>query len=263
MTTLRWGVSDAWVITRRTLTHWVRQPAQIIAGLLFPIISVVMFGYVFGSAMSVPGGGDYREFLLPGMFGQTMVFGVATTMTAVVTDAAKGITNRFRVLPMARSGVVVGRSVADLMNSTVDLVVLMACGAVVGWRWHLGFGNVVAAVGLLLLLRLAVIWVGIYIGLILPTPEMAGVVWGLLFPVTMIANTFVSPAVMPGWLGTVADWNPLSATVGAARELFGNPGMVGDTWAAQHPVLLAVLWPAVLIAVFMTLSVRKYRGLRS
>ncbi|TCO53034.1 ABC transporter permease [Actinocrispum wychmicini] len=256
---LRWTATDAWVLTVRTLTHWKRQPGMIVAGLIFPIVSVVLFGYVFGSAMAVPGGGDYREFLLPGMFGQTMVFGIATTMTAVLNDKSKGVSNRFRAMPMSRSGVVVGRSLADILNSTLELIVLIGCGLVVGWQWRGGFGDVLVAVVLLLWLRFAVVWLGIYIGLVLPSPEAGGLVWGLLFPVTMLASTFVAPTLMPGWLGAIAEWNPLSATVGAARYLFGNPGLTGDSWAAQHPVLLAVLWPAVLIAIFLPLSVRRYR----
>ncbi len=257
----RWGAVDAWALTHRTLTTWTRQPAQIIAGLLYPIVSVLLFGFVFGSAMSVAGGGDYREFLLPGMFGQAMIFGIGATMTAISTDKARGITNRFRSMPMSRSGVVLGRSLADVLNSMIDLVMLMTCGLIVGWRWHNGFGDVLVAVALLLLLRFAAIWVGIYIGLLLPTPETGAAIWGLLFPLTMIANTFVSPELMPGWLGTIAEWNPLSATVGAIRELFGNPGLQGTSWAAQHSMLLAVLWPSALLAIFVPLSVRRYRRL--
>jgi ABC-2 type transport system permease protein len=173
----------------------------------------------------------------------------------------KGITNRFRSMPMARSGVVVGRSVADVLNSVLDLTLLMTCGLFVGWQWRAGLGSALTAVALLLLLRFAVVWVGIYIGLILPNVETGAAVWGLLFPITMIANTFVSPVGMPSWLAAIADWNPLSATVGAARELFGNQGLVGDSWAAQHAVLLAVLWPTVLVAIFLPLSVRRYRRL--
>ncbi|ONI70946.1 multidrug ABC transporter permease [Actinosynnema sp. ALI-1.44] len=258
---VRWGVLDAWVVTRRHFTHLIRRPVQIISGLLFPIVSVLLFGYVFGSAMQVPGGGDYREFLMPGMFGQTMVFGIGVTMAAMITDKERGITTRFRSMPMARSGVVVGRSLADMLSSVLDLVVLILCGVLVGWQWHRGFGPLLGALGLLLLLRFAVIWVGIYIGLVLPNTESAAGVYGLLFPVTMIANTFVAPQMMPGWLGAIADWNPLSATVGAARELFGNPGLGGDSWAANNPVLLAVIWPVVLVAIFLPLSVRKYRML--
>ncbi|MBP2324485.1 ABC-type multidrug transport system permease subunit [Kibdelosporangium banguiense] len=257
----KWGVIDAWVVTRRDLTHWVRQPTQIIAGLMFPIVSVLLFGYVFGSAMNVPGGGNYREFLMPGMFGQAMMFGIGTTMTAVVTDKVLGITNRFRSMPMARSGVVVGRSLADMLNSVLDLVVLVLCGLIVGWTWHGGFGAMLAALGLLLLLRFAFIWIGIYVGLLLPNAESGAAAWGLLFPLSMIANTFVAPQMMPSWLGVIAEWNPLSATVGAARELFGNPGMGGVTWASQNPVLLAILWPVALIAIFLPLSVRRYRKL--
>lgn len=258
---IRWGLTDAWVVTHRHLSHWVRRPSQIVGGLLFPIVSVLLFGFVFGSAMQVPGGGDYREFMMPGLFGQAMMFGVGTTMAAVLTDTERGITTRFRSMPMARSGVVVGRSLADMLNSVVDLVVLILCGVLVGWRWHGGFGGLLGALGLLLVLRFAMIWVGIYLGLVLPSMESAAGIWGLLFPLTMIANTFVAPQMMPGWLGAVADWNPLSATVGAGRELFGNPGMGGDSWAADHPVLLAVLWPVVIVAIFLPLSVRKYRAL--
>jgi ABC-2 type transport system permease protein len=258
---MRWGVQDAWVVARRDSTHMIRQPTQVVANLMFPIVSVVMFGYVFGSAMSVPGGGDYREFLMPGMFGQAMMFGIGATVTAIVTDKALGITSRFRSMPMSRSGVVVGRSIADMLSSVLDLVVLVLCGLAVGWTWHGGLGAMLAALGLLLLLRFAFIWIGIYIGLVLPNAESSGAVWGLLFPLSMIANTFVAPQMMPGWLGVIAEWNPLSATVGAARELFGNPGLGGLTWASQHAVLLAVLWPIALVAIFLPLSVRRYRRL--
>ncbi|MFC0108252.1 ABC transporter permease [Kibdelosporangium aridum] len=258
---MRWGTSDAWVVTKRVLMQRVRQPGLLISGLTFPIVSVLLFGYVFGSAMSVPGGGDYREFLMPGMFAQSMMFGIGITMTGMLADTERGITNRFRSMPMARSGVVLGRSAADMLNSLLDLVVLVLCGLAVGWTWHGSFGAMLGALGLLMLLRFAVIWLGIFLGLLLPSLESASGIWGLLFPVTMIANTFVAPEMMPGWLGTIAEWNPLSATVGAARELFGNPGFGGDSWASQNSILLAVLWPVVLIAIFVPLSVRRYRKL--
>lgn len=258
---LRWGVTDAWVVTKRDLTHWIRRPSQIISGLMFPIMSVLLFGYVFGSAMQVPGGGNYREFLMPGMFGQAMMFGAAVTMTAMVTDSERGITSRFRSMPMARSGVVVGRSLADMLNSALDLIVLVLCGLIVGWQWNGSFIAMLAALGLLLLLRFAMIWLGIFLGLVVRSAESAASMWSLLFPLTMIANTFVAPQMMPGWLGTIADWNPLSATVGAARELFGNPGFGGDSWASQNVILLAILWPVVIIAIFLPLSVRRYRML--
>ncbi|GIH90362.1 ABC transporter permease [Planobispora siamensis] len=256
---VRWAVSDSWTVTRRYLIHWVREPSYIVWGLMYPMVSVLLFGYVFGSAMVVPGGGDYREFLLPGMFGMTMMFGIGNTMMAVTTDAAKGIADRFRAMPMARSGVVVGRSGADMLNSVMDLVVLIGCGFVVGWRAHGSLAETLAGIGLLLLLRFAFIWVGIYMGLIAKSPETAGNLYALLFPLTMISNAFVAPEMMPGWLGTIAAWNPLSSTVAATRELFGNPGMGGDSWIAQNAMLMAVVWPLVIVAVFLPLSVRRYR----
>ncbi|MGD9892221.1 MAG: ABC transporter permease [Dehalococcoidia bacterium] len=257
----RWAGIDAWSIAGRDLRHWIREPVSIIFRLLYPIISVLLFGYVFGSAIVVAGGGNYREFLMPGLFAMTMMFGIGETMVAVVTDSAKGVTDRFRSMPMTRSGVVAGRSIADILSATLDLSILVVCGLAVGWRWHNGLGEALAAVGLLLLLRFSVIWVGIYLGLLVRTPEAANNLYALLFPITMLANTFVSPSQMPDWLGVIAEWNPLSSTVAATRELFGNPGIEGDSWIAQSAVLMAVVWPLLLIAVFMPLSVLRFRRL--
>jgi ABC-type multidrug transport system permease subunit len=164
-------------------------------------------------------------------------------------------------MPMAQSAVVIGRSTADIVNSVLELAVLVACGLLVGWSADTGPLPTLAAFGLLLLLRFAMIWVGIYLGLIV-SPEAAGSTWALLFPLTMISNTFVSPSQMPAWLGTVAEWNPLSATVGAVRQLFGNtvPELVGGSWAAQNALLLAVAWPVLIVAVFLPLAVRRYNA---
>jgi ABC-2 type transport system permease protein len=258
---LRWAVVDAWTITLRDLAHWARQPAQIVVGLLFPVLIVLMFGYLFGGAMSVPDGGDYREFLLPGMFALTMVFGIEATMVSVTTDAARGVTDRFRSMPMARSAVVVGRSAADMLNSTAGLAVLLACGLVVGWQWHRGAGDALLAVALLLLLRFALLWAGIYLGLLAKNPEAVVAVQILVWPLGFLSNAFTAPSTMPGWLGAIAEWNPLSATASATRELFGNPGWGGDSWIAQHSLVMAVVWPLVLFAIFFPLSVRRYQRL--
>jgi ABC-2 type transport system permease protein len=258
---LRGMLVDAGTVAWRDLIHWRRDPARIWGSLLYTIISVLLFGYVFGSAIVVPGGGDYREFLMPGMFALTMMFGIGETATGVATDAAKGVTDRFRSMPMSQVGVVAGRSLADMVNALLGIVLLVACGLAVGWRWHGGLGQALAAVGLLLLLRFAFIWVGIWAGLRLPSVEAVGAMYGLLFPLTMLANTFVSPELMPGWLGLIADWNPLSATVTATRELFGNPGLGGESWISQHALPMAIAWPVALVAVFLPLSVRRYRRL--
>ena len=253
-------VVDAWTIARRDLVHWVRNPSVIIASVAFPVMFVLLFGYVFGSAMSVPGGGDYREFLMPGMFAQAMVNGAAATVAVVAAERARGVTDRFRSMPISPAAVVAGRSVADLVGSTLDLAVLVGLGLLVGWSANGGVLAALTAVGLLLLLRFAMIWVGIFLGLTV-SQEAAGLAWAPLFPLTMVANTFVAPSQMPGWLGVLADWNPISATVTAIRRLFGNPGadLAGSTWASENAMLLAVLWPVAIVAVFAPLAVRRYR----
>lgn len=163
-------------------------------------------------------------------------------------------------MPISRASVLTGRSVADPANSVLDLVVLLGLGLLVGWSSGGGVAGTLAAVGLLLLLRFAMIWVGIYLGLVV-SQEAAGLAWAPLFPITMIANTFVAPDQMPGALGVIAEWNPISATVTATRSLFGNPvpELAGTSWAAEHALLLAVLWPVAIVAVFLPLAVRRYR----
>lgn len=258
---LRWAVADTWTITQRDLHHWVRQPTQVIVGLLFPVMIVLMFGYLFGGGMVVPGGGNYREFLMPGMFAMTMVFGLEATVIAVTTDASKGVTDRFRSMPMAPAAVVGGRAAADMLNSMLGLLVMIGCGLVVGWRWNNGIGAVLLAVGLLLLLRFALLWVGVYLGLIIKNPEAVVAVQILVWPLGFLSNTYAASASMPGWLGILADWNPLSSTVSAARQLFGNPGWGGDSWIAQHSIVMAILWPIIIILIFFPLSVQRYRRL--
>jgi ABC-type multidrug transport system permease subunit len=260
---LRWAIIDAWTITQRDLTHWVRQPTQVIVGLLFPVMVVLMFGYLFGGGMAVPGGGNYREFLMPGMFAMTMVFGIETTFASVTTDAARGVTDRFRSMPMAPSAVVVGRSIADMLNSMLGLTVMIACGLAVGWRWHGSLGEAALAVGLLLLLRFSLLWVGIYLGLVFKNPEALVAVQILVWPLGFLSNTFAAPGTMPGWLGTITEWNPLSSTVSAARELFSNPGWGGESWIAQRGLLMAIVWPLMLVTIFFPLSVQRYRRLSS
>lgn len=258
-----WTIVDAWTITRRDLTHWARRPGALITNtVLFPIMIVLMFAYLLGGAITVPGGGDYREFLLPGMFAMTMVFGIGATLVAISTDAARGITDRFRSMPMARSAVVVGRAIADMLNSTVALAVLVGCGLVVGWRPHNGLLDAAAALGLLLLLRFAFVWVGVYLGLLMyPNPEAVTAVRTLEFPIGFLSNLFVATATMPALLGTLADWNPLSATVSATRGLFGNPRGTDGSWIAHHSVLMAIVWPLLITAVFFPLSIHRYRRL--
>ncbi|RKN04698.1 ABC transporter permease [Streptomyces radicis] len=260
---VRWAVSDTWTITLRYLMHLSRSPERVVGTMLFPVVSILLFGFVFGSAISVPGDGSYREYLLPGMFAQAMVFGIAGQAVAVATDVARGVNDRFRSMPMSDSAVVVGQTCAEVLNAMLDITLMFLCGLAVGWRFHGSFSDTALALGLLLLLRLAATWIGLYVGLILRGPESGGVLMPLMFPVTMIANTFVPTEAMPNWLGTVAEWNPLSATTAAARELFGNPGAASTdvAWPLQNAVLMATVWPLVIMAIFMPLAVRRYRRL--
>ena len=258
MTTLRWALADGWTVARRDLIHWRNQPMTVLFGITFPIMITLAFGYLFGGAVRVPPGAGYFDFLMPGMYGMTMLFGLSATMAAVSADAAKGVTDRFRSLPMAPSAVLIGRAVADLLHSALVLAGLLACGLAVGWR-PASAGGALGAVGLLLLLRFSLLWAGMYLGLVAREPGAAVAVQTLEFPVGFLSNAFVAPGTMPGWLGTIAEWNPLSSTVAAARQLFGNPGWGGDSWVAQHPVLMAVAWPVAITAVFFVLSVRRYR----
>jgi ABC-2 type transport system permease protein len=260
-TSLRWTIADVWTLTLRALQFWRREPTQIIAGLGFSIMLVVLFAFLFGGAMTVPGGGPYIEFLMPGMFVMTMAFGTAETMIAVTQDADKGVTDRFRSMPMSSAAVLLGRGVSDMLYASLGLAVMIGCGLVLGWRWHTGPAEVAAAIGLLLFLRFALVWAGMWMGLVFSGAAALAIVQTVMFPVTMVTNTFAPTETMPPWLGTLAEWNPLSATVTATRELFGNPGVGGDSFVAQHALPLAFLWPVVIIAAFLPLAVRRYRRL--
>ena len=257
----RWAVRDGWIIALRDMNQWVREPQMIVWGLLFPILFVLLFAYVFGSGIIVPGGGNYREFLMAGMFAQTMAFGIGETMMAVHTDAAKGVTDRFRSMPMAPSAVVVGRCIANMLYSAISLAILVGTGLAIGWRWHGTLGAAVAAFGLLLLLRLAFMWIGIWLGLKATSPEMVNSVYGILYPVTMLSSAFIAIELMPAWLGTIAAWNPISATITSTRRLFENPGVETSGWIADNATLMAVIWPVAITIVTLPLAVRAYQGL--
>jgi ABC-2 type transport system permease protein len=253
-------LADAWVITQRDLRHWLREPWGVIIGWLFPVMSVLLFGGLFGGAMTVPGA-DYFAFLIPGMFALTMLFGLESTMMAVTTDAEKGVTDRFRSLPMNAAAVVLGRCCADMLNSVVALLVMVATGLAVGWRWQNGVPAALAAVALLLLLRFSLLWVGIYVGLRARGPQAVTAVQILVWPIGFLSSVFVDPASMPRVLGAIAMWNPLSITASATRELFGSPGHGGETWTAQHAIEMAIVLPLVITAVFLPLSALAYRRL--
>ncbi|QGZ49619.1 ABC transporter permease [Streptomyces sp. QHH-9511] len=246
-------MSDCWTMTRRELAHWARQPVQVVVGLIFPIMMLLMFGYLVGGGRGIEG--EYVDFLVPGMLTLTMVFGLEGTMTAVTQDLNKGVIDRFRSMPMADGAVLVGRSVADMIQSATGLLLMTGVGYVIGWRAHGGFVAFLGAMGLLLLLRFAMLWIGIHLAMIAGRAELVQAVQILVWPIGFLSNAFAVPESMPGWLGTVVAWNPMSATATAVRDLFGNPG------GEPGHVVAAVVWPLVLLAVFFPLAVRKFRRL--
>jgi len=254
------AITDTAALTGRILLHWRQRPGSILVGFLFPVLMVLMFGYLFGGAMAVPDG-DYLDFLIPGMLAMTMLFGLEAMVVAVTTDTAKGVTERIRAMPVTATAILAGRGVADLLNAVVGLAVMVVTGLLVGWTPERGLLPALAAFGLLLWLRFAFTWVGIYLGLLLKTPESAVAVQILVWPVGFLSSAFVSPSTMPGWLGAIGSWNPLSATATAIRDLFGNPTWGATDWASTHSVMLALLWPAALTAIFLPLAAKRYRAL--
>ncbi|MET7871851.1 ABC transporter permease [Streptomyces cyaneofuscatus] len=263
------SVKDSLVVAKRNLIRMARIPEMLIFGLIQPIMFVVLFTYVFGGSISIGGSTDpqlYKEFLMAGIFAQTVTFATAGAGAGIADDMHKGLIDRFRSLPMARGAVLTGRTLADLVQTTLTLVVLAGVALLVGWRTHENIGKVLGGFLLLLLLGYAFSWIGALIGLSVRTPEAAtsgGLIW--LFPLTFISNAFVPVNNMPTFLQHVAEWNPFSATVAGARELFGNtmpgvPKSVTGAWPMEHPVLASVLWSILIIVVFRSLAVRKYRS---
>lgn len=243
-------LADCWTMTRRELAHWARQPVQVLVGLVFPVMLLLMFGYLVGGGREVTG--DYLGYLVPGMLALTMAFGLEGTMLAVTQDLNKGVIDRFRSMPMTNGAVLVGRSAADMLQSAAGLAVLIGVGHALGWRTHGGPAAFLGAVGLLLLFRFAMLWIGIHLALVAGKPELVQAVQILVWPVGFLSNAFAAPEAMPGWLGTAVQWNPMSQTATAVRDLFGGPGgEPGHVWAA-------VAWPLALLAVFLPLAVRRF-----
>jgi ABC transporter DrrB family efflux protein len=262
MSVLTQATTDGLVMAKRNLIKVKRIPDLLIFTTIQPVMFVLLFAYVFGGAIH-PNGVNYREFLMAGIFTQTVAFGSAITAIGLADDIQKGIIDRFRSLPMSRSAVLVGRTTSDLFNNVVVMVVMSLCGLIVGWRIHRGFGYALLAYVVMFAFAFALSWVSATIGLTVRSVEVAqsaGFIW--LFPVTFLSNAFVPTGTLPGWLQGVANWNPVSAVVAAARELFGNTGLVEKhrPWPMTHPVITALGWSALLLLVFIPLSVRKYRA---
>ncbi|MBA2700257.1 MAG: ABC transporter permease [Chloroflexi bacterium] len=258
------AIRDGLVVTWRNLKRIPRIPELAIFAILQSIMFVLLFAFVFGGAIPLPGGGSYREYLMPGIFAQTIAFAAATTAVGMTDDVHKGIIDRFRSLPMARSAVLTGRTLSDVVYNGGILVVLMLSGLVVGWTVRTGIPELLAGIGLLLLFAFAMSWIGVWLGLSVPSVEVAQQVgFTVLFPITFVSNVFVPPQTLPEWLQPVAEWNPTSTLTASLRQLWGNPNPFISTSGlpAQQPVLVTLVWIVVVIAVFAPLGVRRYRSM--
>jgi ABC transporter DrrB family efflux protein len=259
---LRWLISDVTVLTRRILARIAREPETLMDVTIQPILFVLMFAYVFGGAIPLPGGGNYHEYLIGGMLAMGLAMTAPGTAVALVTDMSTGLIDRFRSLPMSRSAVLTGRTLADLVTQVIGTVVVAGVGLAIGWRIHSSVADAAAAFGLALLFGYAFTWVGASLGMVLRSPEAAQQMGFVLFlPLTFVSNAFVPTQGMPGWLQPIAEWNPMSALAAASRSLFGNPNPAASVqaWPMQHPELAVIGWSAVLLAVFAPLAVHLYR----
>ena len=261
MSRIRGALADTAVVAKRNVIKIKRVPDILVFVLLSPIMFVVLFGYVFGNSIDVPGG-NYREFLIAGIFAQTVLFGAIFTGTGIAEDMQKGIIDRFRSLPMARSAVLAGRTISDIVYNSLSILVMTLTGLLVGWTIRSSVLEAAAGFVLLLLFAYGFSWVMAYIALLVPSVEVINnAAFIVIFPLTFVANTFVPAESLPGPLRAFAEWNPVSTATEATRELFGNipaeaPAPRG--WALQHPVAYTLSWVVVLVGVFAPLAVRRY-----
>ena len=262
MSVLTETLADGAVVAKRNLIKVKRVPELLVFTTIQPIMFILLFAYVFGSAIN-PEGINYREFLIAGIFSQTVIFGATFTGAGIADDMQKGIIDRFRSLPMSRSSMLLGRTASDVLLNALSVTVMSLTGLVVGWRIRGSFLEAVAAFALLLLFAYAISWIFAYIGLIVPTPEVVqNASFVVLFPATFIANTFVPTDNFPTVLRTISDWNPVSSLTQAIRELFGNTSPAlppADVWPMQNPVIYTLLWVAGILAVFIPLTSWQYK----
>jgi len=258
---LRFGLSDSLVLARRNLSHVRQIPEKLIDVTVQPLMFVILFAYVFGGAIAVPGG-DYHAYLMGGIFIQTLTFGVMGPATSMANDLSEGVLDRFRSLPMARSAFLVGHVLAELAAALLGVAVMTAAGLVVGWRIHTDVPHAAAGFGLIVLVAFTMLWVGMLLGTVARSADaVTGIVFIVIFPLTFVANAFVPAATLPGVLQTVAEWNPVSALAAGLRTLFGNPTATPPdaAWPLQHPVASSFMWCAALLAVTVPLAIAAYR----
>jgi ABC-2 type transport system permease protein len=261
MSALVQAFSDGAMVAKRNLIKIKRVPDILVWTTMSPIMFVLLFGLVFGSSIHIPGV-SYREFLIAGIFAQTVIFGSTFTGVGLADDMTKGVIDRFRSLPMARSAVLVGRTASDIVYNSISIAVMSLAGLAVGWRVRTGVLPAVRGFAILLLFAYAISWIMAWVGLKARAVEVVqNASFMFIFPITFVANTFVRSDLLPGPLRVFADWNPVSAVAQAVREAFGNTGDLPrpTSWPLAHPVLYSLLWIALILAVFIPLSIRQFK----
>ncbi len=252
---------QTWIMVKRNMIHTKRMPEMLSDVTAQPIMFVLLFAFVFGASITNTGGASYREFLLPGIQAQTIVFSAFVVASGITSDLEKGIIDRFRALPIARSSVLIGRAVASLIHSSIGIVVMALTGLAIGWRIRGGIAEAVLAFALVLVFGFGIIWFGILVGSLMRTVEAVnGVMFTVLFPITFLANTFAPTEPMQHWLRVIAEWNPVSSLAQAMRELWGN-GPAAPASAQlplHHPVLATIIWSLLLTAAFAPVALWAY-----
>jgi ABC-2 type transport system permease protein len=263
MSAMTHALADGAVVAKRNLIKIKRVPEVLVFVLLSPIMFVLLFAYVFGGAIDPGDGVSYREFLIGGIFAQTVVFGATFTGAGIAEDMQKGIIDRFRSLPMARSAVLIGRTASDVVYNLLSIIIMSLTGLLVGWRIRGSLLDALAAFLLLLVFAYAFSWVMGFVGLLVPSVEVINnASFMVIMPLTFISNAFVPLETFPAPLQTFAEWNPVSTLTQSVRVLFGNlsPTMtVSDAWSMQNPVAYTLLWVVIILAVFAPLSIRQYK----
>jgi ABC transporter DrrB family efflux protein len=249
----RWAVTDTLTITRRNLLVWTRVPAYIVFTVIQPVMFVLLFRYVFGGAITVPGNVTYVNFLIPGIIAQTAAFATFGTAIALAQELKKGVIDRFRSMPMARSAVLAGRLVADTGRMLITILIIIGVGYAVGFRFTNGFVPAVAMVVLATGFGIAICCISAYTGLAIGDEESVqafGLIW--LFPLTFLSSAFVPISTMPGWLQAFANNQPVTYTVDAMRALALGGPVAPSLWKS-------LVWLAGIFVVFLPLAVRAYR----
>jgi ABC-2 type transport system permease protein len=259
---LRWLASDAWVLAKRQFSHIRQIPEKLFDVTLQPLMFVLLFAYVFGGVIAVPGGGDYHEYLIGGILVQTLVFGMMGPGVSLATDLGEGIIDRFSSLPMSRPAYLIGHLTAEFAATVLAVAIMIVAGLIVGWGISSTPLEALGCFALLFLLGITMIWLGTLVGVLVRSADaVQGIAFVAVFPLTFVANTFVPVSGLPDGLRQVAEYNPISAWAAAVRTLFGNPTAIpsGAAWPLEHPVIASVAWCLAILAVVVPLALRAYR----